>query len=393
MRIRFTKILLVTVQAGVFLTATVSSGAPADDGDEGSPALSTLLGAEAEAGYALADAPREFQFPADHGPHPPFRNEWWYLTGNLDTGNGRRFGYELTLFRFRLTPGEHDEPGSDWAANQVFVGHFAVTDVAAGAFHAAERTSRGAAGLAGARGDPLHVWLYDWSLRRATQGGRGAWQAAAAADGMSLALTLVPEKGPVLHGEGGLSRKSAAAGNASYYYSMPRLETHGRLTLGGEAFDVGGLSWLDREWSSSALGADQAGWDWFSLQLSDGSDLMFYQLRRQDGSRDPHSAGTLMPPDAAPVHLGADDVTLEVLDHWESPAGGRYPMGWRFAVPSRHLDVRIQPVLEDQELHTAVRYWEGAVDVSGTNGTKRITGRGYVELTGYAEALPRSAAP
>ncbi len=349
------------------------------------PPLAELLAGDAEAGYARATGSRDFSFPADHGPHAGYRNEWWYLTGNLDGEDGRRFGYELTLFRFLLAP-EPPAGGDDWRSHAVFVGHFAVTDVAEEAFHVAERVARGAGGLAGATSDPVRVWLYDWSLRTGGSGEFGVnWQLVAHGDEAGIELTLVPQRAPLLQGEGGLSQKSAEPGNASWYYSVPRLKTTGVLRVGARRHEVSGLSWLDREWSTSALAADQAGWDWFALQLDDGSDLMYYNLRRLDGSRDPYSAGSLRRADGSVVRLGADDVELEVLDRWDSPAGGSYPSGWQLRVPGELLDLRVRPVLEAQELDTFVRYWEGAVDAYGTRGTTRIGGRGYVELTGYAE--------
>ena len=238
--------------------------------------LSTLLSADPDEGFEMATAGRQFRFPADHGPHPRFRNEWWYLTGNLDGEDGRRFGYEVTFFRFSLAP-EQVEAASRWQTRQVYIAHFAVTDAHNEAFYVAERYSRAAVGLAGARSDPFTVWIDDWSVRKSARDGDEQWLLRAADEDMALELALEAEKAPVLNGRNGLSQKSATAGNASYYYSVSRLRTSGNLQLGGETYAVTGLSWLDREWSSSALGADQQGWDWFALQLSDGSDLMFLQ--------------------------------------------------------------------------------------------------------------------
>ncbi|MEX0707631.1 MAG: lipocalin-like domain-containing protein [Woeseia sp.] len=348
--------------------------------------MSDLLGSPRESGYRLALEPRVFEFPRDHGPHDGYRNEWWYLTGNLDTSSGRRFGYELTLFRFALSPDPPPAQGSAWATDSIHIGHFAITDVERGAFHVAERQARAAAGLAGAERDPFRVWLYDWSIQLfpGNSGDADRWQVSAADGANRLDLSLEPARPPVLQGDNGLSQKSADPGNASFYYSIPRLTTSGTLQVDGTRYEVSGTSWLDREWSSSALADDQAGWDWFSLQLEDGTDLMYYQLRKKDGSTDAYSAGTLMPPDEAPVPLAPEDVQLSVLAHWDSPAGGQYPNEWRFVVPQASLDLHIRPVLRDQELDTWVRYWEGAVDISGTLGNTPLNGRGYVELTGYA---------
>lgn len=353
--------------------------------------LSGLLRGEPEAGYALADRIRPFEFPADHGPHRAFRNEWWYLTGNLDDEAGRRYGYELTLFRFALAPlaTAADGQGSGWRSREVFVGHFALTDVEAGRFYVSERFSRPALGLAGATASPVRIWLEDWSLTRQETGGDveaadGVWLLQARQGSVAVDLSLVPLTAPVLNGIDGLSRKSEEPGNASYYYSVPRLETRGTVLVDGETRNVSGLSWLDREWGSRGLSESQQGWDWFALQLEDGSNLMFYQLRERDGSAHAMSAGTWMPARGEPQHLSRDAVMLEVHDHWESPAGGSYPMGWTLAVPAVGLSLRVEPVLKSQELDTGVRYWEGAVDISGRRAGEPVTGRGYVELTGYA---------
>jgi predicted secreted hydrolase len=355
----------------------------------GSPRLSELLGSREDSGYAQALEAREFVFPADHGPHSEYRNEWWYLTGNLDASGGGRFGFELTIFRFALAPPAAPAPegeASAWRTRQAFIGHFAITDAARGDFHVAQRYARGALGLAGADGDPFRVWVEDWWIREypAREESPGAWLLHADSGSMAATLTLVPVKPPVKNGIAGLSQKSAEAGNASYYYSIPRLRTDGALRIGDDVYDVSGLSWFDREWGSSALSAEQEGWDWFALQLADGSDLMFYRLRRTDGTADIHSAGTFIPAEGESVHLAHDDVTIVVRDYWDSPQGGRYPMAWSIEVPGLNLVLEVQPVLEAQELDTGVRYWEGAVDVTGQSGGEDVAGRGYVELTGYA---------
>ncbi len=353
----------------------------------GSSRLSELLSDQGLEGYAQAIEPRAFRFPADHGPHADYRNEWWYLTGNLDGENGARFGFEFTIFRFSLAPSGTDISGdaSAWRSNQVYVGHFAITDASEKQFYVAQRYSRGGLGLAGAAAEPFHVWLDDWSIAAARPDTESIWRLRASDRNIALNLTLEPQKLPVLNGVNGLSQKAAMAGHASYYYSITRLQTDGTLQIGDNVLEVNGLSWLDREWGSSALSRDQEGWDWFALQLSDGSDLMFYNLRRKDGSHDVHSAGTLTLADGSAVHLSKDDFIVEVLDTWQSPQRARYPVAWRIAVPEYKLNLKIDPVLDAQELVTTVRYWEGAVDVSGERDGTPIVGRGYVELTGYAE--------
>jgi predicted secreted hydrolase len=341
--------------------------------------------ATAAAGFAQADAPRQFAFPRDHGPHPRFRQEWWYVTGNLDEATGERFGFELTFFRFALKPGEsptETQAASAWRTSQIYLAHFAISDVARRKFHVAQKLSRAAVGLAGAEALPLRVWIDDWTLAGPAAGGE-SWTLHAAQPGYELTLTLTPLTAPVLNGDAGLSEKSDEPGSASYYYSLPRLAVHGRLTRDGQPRAVSGLAWFDREWGSGALGAREAGWDWFALQINDGAALMFYALRNCDGARDAHSAGTWIEPSGVAHALRDQDVLIDVSDHWTSTGGVRYPSAWRIRVPSLALDVSVHPVLADQELKVKPQYWEGAVDVSGMRSGAALGGRGYVELVGY----------
>lgn len=351
--------------------------------NNGGSRLSQVLSGNDVTGYATATTQRTFAFPADHGPHPDFRNEWWYLTGNLDGQNGERFGFELTIFRFLLAPNRKRQRASRWQSDQVYIGHFAVTDVKNKQFHVAARFSRGSMGLAGAQAEPFKVWVEDWSIT-AGPDEQMTWRIQAQEKDVSLDLNVTPLKPPVLNGQNGLSQKSTKPGNASYYYSISRLNTEGQLQLGSQQFAVTGSSWLDREWSSSALDENQVGWDWFALQLDDGSDLMFYQLRRIDGTKDPLSAGTWIDRNGNSTHLDATEVEIELTDFWDSPLGGSYPSAWHLTVPNFDLQLEVQPVMSDQELNATVRYWEGAVNVSGKSNGKKLGGRGYVELTGYA---------
>ncbi len=361
---------------------------PAAEPAAGSEALSVveLLGGAEASGFARALEPRLFRFPADHGAHPEFRTEWWYFTGNLAGPGGRRFGYQLTFFRSALTA--RPEPrASRWAADQVYMAHFAVVDVEAARFASFERFARGAAGLAGADAGPFRVWLEDWS---ATGGGELPPIRLSAADGgTALDLELAPGKPLVLQGERGLSRKGREPGNASYYYSLTRMPTTGSLTSGGETFTVTGASWMDREWSTSSLDAGVVGWDWFSLQLDDGRDLMVYRLRRADGTSDPRSAGSLVGAAGGVSPLGAQEFEIEPDGLWRSPRTGReYPSGWLLSVPSEGLELTVSPLLADQEIDHSVVYWEGAVRAAGTAGGRPVGGWGYVELTGYGARSP-----
>jgi predicted secreted hydrolase len=347
-------------------------------------AVTALLGGEDPGGFARATDPRALRFPGDHGQHPAFRHEWWYFTGNLRGPGGRRFGYQLTFFRFALSP---DPPArvSRWATNQAYMAHFAITDVQGNRFRHFERTGRGALGLAGATDRPFRVWIDDWSAEGADASTLPI-RLRAAEEEASLELVLDTTRPIVLQGDRGLSRKGAAPGNASYYYSMTRLATRGSLRIGGVSFPVEGNSWLDREWGSHSLEKGQSGWDWFALQLSDGRDLMFYRIRRGESVTDPFSAGTLVLPGGSPRPLSPDDVRIETLGYWKSPvSGARYPSRWRILLPSEGLELEVVPRIADQELRSSIRYWEGAVGVRGTSRGEPVEGDGYVELTGYGE--------
>lgn len=349
------------------------------------PALSvaTSLAAEPEAGFERALEPRVFAFPADHGPHPSFQIEWWYFTGNLEDARGRRFGYQLTFFRSALAP-EVPQRASRWAARDAWMAHFALTDVGGERFHAFERFERGALGLAGAQAEPFAVWTGAW---RADGSPESTFPVRLRAEQgeVALDLTLEPEKPGVLQGDRGLSQKGERRGNASYYYSFTRLATRGEVRTDEGAWSVTGSSWLDREWSTSALEPGLAGWDWFALQLDDGRELMLYLLRRADGSSGPESAGVLIGRDGSDQHLAHGDFSIDVLDTWQSiSTRTSYPSRWRVRVPSADLDLELRPALTDQELDLTFRYWEGAVDVSGSHA-----GRGYAELVGYSPEAAR----
>ncbi len=318
---------------------------------------------------------RDFVFPADFSPHNEFQTEWWYYTGNLVDRSGRRFGYQLTFFRRALSPSGPDRE-SKWAAVQIYFAHFALSDIGGEEFHAYERWSRDSIGLAGADAEPFRVWVGNWSVERDGD----AFILRADDESAAIDLRLTPLKPVVLHGDNGLSQKSKEPGNASYYFSQTRLETAGTVSLKGNEFSVRGLSWLDREWSTSALGQEQEGWDWFSLQLEDGIELILYQLRLKGGGVDKYSSGTLVGKNGAVVHLNAEDFTVDVLDYWESPHTGIiYPSRWHVSVPDLGISMSVVPYQADQELLLSFVYWEGAVRVSGDN----VSGSGYVELTGY----------
>jgi predicted secreted hydrolase len=262
--------------------------------------------------------------------------------------------------------------------------HFALTDTANGRFIARERLTREALGLAGAESEPLRVWVKDWSVAGRGENGGLSLRLDARDEGMALSLDLTSTVPVVAQGEDGLDVKGAGVGNASFYYSAPRLQTRGTVTLDGESFSVTGLAWLDREWSTSSLDPGTVGWDWFALHLSDGSNLMFYRLRTESGEASAFSGGTLVSAGGVRTRLAANDVTLEPLEYWRSRATGvRYPVAWRLGAARIGITLEIRPYLDDQELDLSVRYWEGAVHGDGFGPAGRLTAQGYLELAGY----------
>lgn len=343
--------------------------------------LNSALGGMSAAGFARAVEPRKFEFPADHAAHPEFRNEWWYITGHLQTETGRQFGYQVTFFRIALSP-KSPENTSRWATHQVWMAHLALTDMEGKQHLHEQRLARGAAGLAGQEMQAFKVYLEDWQILGQAKG-EFPWTVQVAHADFSLKLSLQPEKPAVLQGKQGLSQKSSEAGNASYYYSFTRLATTGSLYYQGQNFQVTGASWLDREWSTSALGKDQAGWDWFSLQFEDGQELMFYQLRKTSGAADQlHSQGKWIAADASTRNLSLQDVELKPLKYWQARNGAQYPITWELSYPAMDGHWRIEAVVEDQLMETSVLYWEGAVRVIDLKSGK-VVGQGYLELSGY----------
>jgi len=345
--------------------------------------LATTLGGVDTAGFERALRPRAFDFPVDHGEHPGFRNEWWYVTGNLDTDEGRRFAFQLTLFRTALTPSMPDRR-SEWATRQAWMAHFAVTDAGGTGFHAFQRFERGAYDLAGATARPFRVWLRNWSVESAGSGFFPLRVRAAEGD-IAIDIRLDRGKPLVFNGDSGLSRKGAALGNASFYYSFTRLPASGAIDIGDHSWAVAGNAWIDREWSTSSLPPGIAGWDWFAVQLDDSTEIMAYRLRHDDGSTDRFSAGTFVDTDGVATTLDARDFDIRNTAAWTSPVdGARYPARWTMLVPGLDLALDISTIVADQELDLAFRYWEGAVVATGTRSGRPVHGNGYVELTGYS---------
>ncbi len=324
-----------------------------------------------------------YRFPADHAAHPEFRTEWWYYTGHLTSSEGNQFGFQLTFFRHALRP-PAPKLQSRWALHTLYFIHFAITDEKRETYRFQEKVSRGALNMAGADPETYHVWVQDWEVRLQEK----IHRLKAGKEDMGIDLTLVPAKGAVIHGNNGVSQKAVGEGYASHYYSLTRMLTTGALYWQGTSYEVTGLAWMDHEFGSNQLRDYQVGWDWFSVQLDNQTELMLYIIRHRDGQADPTSSGTLIHPDGSFEHLPLSTFQVETLGSWRSKKSGTtYPSGWRLKVPAKRLELKLIPTVKDQELttrkSTLVNYWEGSVRVKGSFKGREVEGRGYVELTGY----------
>ena len=345
-----------------------------------------------ESGFLSVSGPCNLTFPKDHGLHAGFRTEWWYYTGNLQADSGEQYGYQLTFFRSQISPpdAEHTwpKPPSAWRTQQLYAGHAAISDVSKQSHHQSELLVRGSLGLAGVsqKADLTTIFAKNWSVQISP----GSHLLKAFADDFSFELNLIPVKPPVLHGKTGYTRKGSTPERASCYYSYTRLRSEGALTIDGRTVAVEGLSWMDHEFSSAPLETGIAGWDWFSLQLSDQTEIMIYLLRTKDGKLNTASSGTFIDQSGKPLHLTYKDIRVDILDSWKSPhSKAVYPGRWRLIIVPLTLELTITPNLKDQEMQTrastAVIYWEGSVSVNGLADKQPIEGVGYVELTGYAK--------
>jgi predicted secreted hydrolase len=327
--------------------------------------------------YKVALPGYHYQFPRDHFNHPDYRTEWWYYTGNVRARDGHRYGFELVFFRQGQDRGPDGNP-SAWRIDDLYLAHLALTDIDAGRFRYFQRLNRAGPGIAGVSFHEGRIWNGNWQVRwdKATD----AQSLTAIADGVNFSLRLTPVKPAVINGENGVSQKAAGAGRASYYVSFPRLAVDGRLN----GVDVAGAAWMDHEWFTEQLDASQQGWDWFSVQLQNGADLMLFDLRRTDGAIEPYSSGTFIAKDGRTTHLKRADFKLQPLDYWTSPkTGAKYPVKWRISVPSLGVSLECTAAVKNQELVSGegpgLTYWEGAVTYSGSS-----PGVGYLEMTGYS---------
>ena len=364
----------------LMLLATGCSPPPLETG--ATQSLSRTLSTAAAEGFDPITQPLNIEFPRDHGAHPRQRIEWWYVTTRVQNTEGRRFGTQLALFRYGLRP-ENEASREDWQGHQIYMAHLAITDIDGRRFLSDEQTARGAAGLAGARESPFRVWLGECALASQRSSAMLPLDLACAAPGFGYRWQLSGDHRPVLHGNRGYSLKSDVSGSASAYYSYPALDVEGQLWIGSERFEAQGQAWYDHEWTTGVLAADQAGWDWFSLRLSDGNALMLFNIRRKDGSLAARH-GSLIGVDGNVRSISRDDLELEATATWTSPNSGvRWPTRWRLHSTVLDLELQIAPQVEDQELDGVIRYWEGAIDASGTHAGHAIHAEGYLELTGY----------
>jgi predicted secreted hydrolase len=338
--------------------------------------------------YKAALPGYQYHFPQDHAAHPDYKTEWWYYTGHLQTTGGKHYGYELTFFRIGNDPKRVSNNNTPWSTNNLYAAHFALSDEQNQQFHFSEKLNRSGLNVAGARTDAYYVWNELWL---AEQLGNQMILRADSPDGkQEIHLLLTAEKLPVIHGENGVSQKADCVGCASHYYSLTRLKTEGMLLLDGKAYPVTGLSWMDHEFGSNQLAKNQKGWDWFSIQLNDNTELMLYLLRQENGQIDPNSSGTWVDADGHTRHLPLNAFSVKSSGTtWTSPASkGIYPMGWTVTIPSEQLSLTITPAFNNQELFTpgstGVSYWEGSSHISGTRQGHSIAGQAYVEMTGYA---------
>jgi predicted secreted hydrolase len=329
-----------------------------------------------------------YEFPRDHFNHPEFQTEWWYYTGNVTASDGHRFGFELTFFRQGISrdPARRET----WDPQDLYLAHLALSDLDGGEFYHTERTNRAGPGIAGVDQNQARIWNGNWNVQW-----HGTEQELHAIyEHFSLALMLHPEKPPVIHGENGVSQKAEGPGRASHYISLTRLATRGTMEFDKKSYAVSGFAWMDHEFFTHQLEKDQVGWDWFSLQLSNNSELMLFRIRRRDGSVDPFSAGTYIDPQGHSVHLLREDFLLIPGDEsWKSPVtGALYPVHWRLLVPKLEIELDATTLLKSQELSGQSKfvpsYWEGAIDLKGQKGSALgVTGVGYLEMTGYDRAV------
>ena len=324
-----------------------------------------------------------FSFPRDHFSHPQFQTEWWYFTGNLRASDGHRFGYELTFFR----QANHVDPAllttPKWKPDEIYLAHLALTDIDGKRFFHTERLNRTGPGLAGASQQDSRYWNGNWQVRWLDPGANNRMRLEAICDQLKLELSLDPEKPPVIHGRNGVSRKGPKPGESSHYISFTRIQSQGQLTWEGKRLEVTGFSWMDHEFFTEPPDNGLVGWDWFSIQLSNNTEVMLYRLRHNEGPS--FSSGTFVDDKGKARFLDEAQFTLTPQRSWKSKQTNViYPIAWHISIPSLKLELNVKTPLPTQELveknSISPTYWEGVVDYEGSS----VKGSGYLEMTGYA---------
>jgi len=377
-------IILACILVSIIVFFWLESENPKNIKGSGSDSLE-FLSNEISQDFEKAIEIREFTFPEDYAAHSEYLTEWWYYTGNLKTEEGRHFGYQLTFFRRAIPTDIPEKRASDWATNQIYLAHFAITDTQSNSHLVTDQIARNANNLAGTSIDPyFYIWLNNWQIRQTDE---NTFMMKADADNFGLELLLENSKPEVLHGDRGLSQKGEQIGNASYYFSQTRLDTNGRLRIDDQWFEVSGFSWMDHEFGTSTLGANQVGWDWFSMQLDNQTEMMLFQIRNEDKTVSQFSSGTFIGQNGETTYLSNKEFAIEVIDTWKNPTGSEYPIKWSVRIEKLGLELEVVPVIKDQEMDLFFQYWEGAVFISGTMNGEIIEGFGYVELTGYAQSM------
>jgi predicted secreted hydrolase len=346
--------------------------------------LISLAGVLAASGqYQTALPGYHYNFPRDHFNHPDFQTEWWYYTGNVKAADGHRFGFELTFFRQGV---DRDAKSiGAWDVRDLYLAHLALSDMDGGQFLHAERTNRAGPGLAGASEPEHRIWNGNWQVMWRID----EQELNAIDERFSIRFTLRSAKPPVIHGQDGVSQKAEGPGKASHYISLTRLNTQGKIELGGQTFQVTGTAWMDHEFFTHQLETNQIGWDWVSIQLADNSELMLFNIRRQGGSIDPYSAGTFVDAGGNATHLARNEFMMQPADSmWLSPATNAvYPLRWKIAIPKLNIALECSTSLSSQELSSSTgfvpAYWDGSVVLTGSKGGTPIAGVGYLEMTGY----------
>jgi predicted secreted hydrolase len=349
--------------------------------------------AATESQYSVALPGYRYEFPRDHFDHPDYQTEWWYYTGNVTSADGRRFGFELTFFRQGVSRNLNRSRNatattSAWDVRDLYLAHLALSDLDGGQFYHAERTNRSGPGIAGISAADGRIWNGNWQVLWNSD----AQTLNAIDPRFELQLTLQSEKSPVIQGENDVSQKAPGPGHASHYISLTRLATSGSIALNGKTFQVSGLAWMDHEFFTHQLENEQIGWDWFSVQFADNTELMLFRIRRKDGSLDPFSAATFVDARGKSSHLNSTEFSLQPVGAtWTSPVTkATYPVQWKIAVPKFALDLEVKTPLPSQELTGGASngtltpsYWEGAVTYDGTRAGAKIHGAGYLEMTGF----------